>query len=268
MVDRITPATATREVGIVADDYGIDDNWPVFCEEFKQWVLEDNFPAAARRLKMSASSSCRMSRPYEHMKIRILNGGHAAIAYPAALLDIHFVHEAMEDDTVRGFPRKAGAGRDHPGHSAGAGHRPRCLFQLIEKRLPNPKIGDTIPRLCPGRLQPPAEIHPADDGRPAAARRGCHRPVARVGALVPVLRRNHRQRQGDHVQRRQRRPAACGGGESQGRSTGLPCAFGYLRRGCAIIIVPKAVWHMRYEHFGTRARGQRLQLYLDGKLGE
>ena len=41
--------------------------------------------------------------PFEHMKIRILNGGHATIAYPAALLDIHFVHEAMENALVRGF---------------------------------------------------------------------------------------------------------------------------------------------------------------------
>ena len=44
--------------------------------------------------------------PYEHMKIRILNGGHAAIAYPAALLDIHFVHEAMEDADIRAFLAK------------------------------------------------------------------------------------------------------------------------------------------------------------------
>ena len=40
------------------------------------------------------------------MKIRILNGGHATIAYPAALLDIHFVHEAMENDLVRRFLHK------------------------------------------------------------------------------------------------------------------------------------------------------------------
>src|SRR5271157_5055279 len=37
------------------------------------------------------------------MKIRILNGGHAAIAYPAGLLDIHFAHEAMEDAQIATF---------------------------------------------------------------------------------------------------------------------------------------------------------------------
>lgn len=44
MVDRITPATGPREIDITRDTYGIDDAWPVFCEEFKQWVLEDKFP--------------------------------------------------------------------------------------------------------------------------------------------------------------------------------------------------------------------------------
>lgn len=43
MVDRITPATGERERTIARDDFGIEDNWPVFCEEFKQWVMEDNF---------------------------------------------------------------------------------------------------------------------------------------------------------------------------------------------------------------------------------
>ena len=44
MVDRITPATGDRERKLIADAFGIDDKWPVFCEGFKQWVLEDKFP--------------------------------------------------------------------------------------------------------------------------------------------------------------------------------------------------------------------------------
>lgn len=63
MVDRITPATGERERNIARDDFGIEDNWPVFCEEFKQWVMEDNFPPAARRWKRPACSSSRMSHP-------------------------------------------------------------------------------------------------------------------------------------------------------------------------------------------------------------
>ena len=95
MVDRITPATGERERKIAQDDFGIEDNWPVFCEEFKQWVMEDNFPAGRPALEKAGVQFVSDVAPYEHMKIRILNGGHAAIAYPAALLDIHFVHEAI-----------------------------------------------------------------------------------------------------------------------------------------------------------------------------
>ena len=76
MVDRITPATTDRERSLL-DRVRLVDSWPVFCEPFKQWVLEDKFPAAVRRSRRSASRSSTMSA-FELMKIRILNGGHAA----------------------------------------------------------------------------------------------------------------------------------------------------------------------------------------------
>ena len=63
MVDRITPATTDRERDILAANFGIEDAWPVFCEPFRQWVLEDNFPPAGRRWKRSACSSSTTSRP-------------------------------------------------------------------------------------------------------------------------------------------------------------------------------------------------------------
>ena len=148
MVDRITPATGSREVGIAADDYGIDDNWPVFCEEFKQWVLEDHFPAGRPALENVGVQFVPDVAPYEHMKIRILNGGHAAIAYPAALLDIHFVHEAMEDETVCAFLDKLEREEIIPVIPPVPNTDLVTYFKKVESRLFNPKIGDTIPRLA------------------------------------------------------------------------------------------------------------------------
>ncbi|WP_438752520.1 mannitol dehydrogenase family protein [Pararhizobium sp. O133] len=148
MVDRITPATGSREVGIAADDYGIDDNWPVFCEEFKQWVLEDHFPAGRPALETVGVQFVPDVAPYEHMKIRILNGGHAAIAYPAALLDIHFVHEAMEDKTVCAFLDKLERDEIIPVIPPVPNTDLIAYFKKVESRLFNPKIGDTIPRLA------------------------------------------------------------------------------------------------------------------------
>ncbi|HTO34553.1 MAG TPA: mannitol dehydrogenase family protein [Pararhizobium sp.] len=148
MVDRITPATGPREVGIVADDYAIDDNWPVFCEEFKQWVLEDHFPAGRPALDTVGVQFVPDVAPYEHMKIRILNGGHAAIAYPAALLDIHFVHEAMEDKTVCAFLDKLEREEIIPVIPPVPNTDLTAYFKKVESRLFNPKIADTIPRLA------------------------------------------------------------------------------------------------------------------------
>ena len=54
---------ATASATSLAREFGIEDNWPVFCEPFRQWVLEDNFPPAGRRWKRSACSSSRTSRP-------------------------------------------------------------------------------------------------------------------------------------------------------------------------------------------------------------
>lgn len=148
MVDRITPATGEREIGIVASQYGIDDQWPVFCEEFKQWVLEDRFPQGRPALEKVGVQFVPDVAPYEHMKIRILNGGHAAIAYPAALLDIHFVHEAMEDADIRAFLAKLEHEEIIPVIPPVPDTDLGDYFDLIERRFSNPKIGDTIPRLA------------------------------------------------------------------------------------------------------------------------
>lgn len=148
MVDRITPATGPREIGIASSDYGIDDNWPVFCEEFKQWVLEDNFPTGRPALETVGVQFVPDVAPYEHMKIRILNGGHAAIAYPAALLDIHFVHEAMEEPLIRDFLAKLEREEIIPVIPPVPNTDLGDYYKLIESRFLNPKIGDTIPRLA------------------------------------------------------------------------------------------------------------------------
>ncbi|WP_284759493.1 mannitol dehydrogenase family protein [Agrobacterium sp. fls2-241-TYG-188a] len=166
MVDRITPATGQRERDIARDDFGIDDNWPVFCEEFKQWVMEDNFPAGRPALEKVGVQFVPEVAPYEHMKIRILNGGHAAIAYPAALLDIHFVHEAMEHPLIRAFLAKLEKEEIIPIIPPVPNTDLNEYFDLIERRFLNPKIGDTIPRLAQdGSNRQPKFILPSTSDR-------------------------------------------------------------------------------------------------------
>ncbi|MEO3386952.1 mannitol dehydrogenase family protein [Mesorhizobium sp. CAU 1741] len=148
MVDRITPATTDRERKILADAFGVGDSWPVFCEPFRQWVLEDHFPAGRPALEKVGVTFVDDVAPWELMKIRILNGGHAAIAYPAALMDIHFVHEAMEEPLIRGFLAKLEREEIIPVVPPVPDTDLDEYFALIERRFANPKIGDTIARLC------------------------------------------------------------------------------------------------------------------------
>ncbi len=75
----LRPATGKRGDRPLATEFGIDDNWPVFCEEFKQWVMEDNFPAGRPALEKVGVQFVPDVAPYELMKIRILNGGHARL---------------------------------------------------------------------------------------------------------------------------------------------------------------------------------------------
>ncbi len=148
MVDRITPATTDRERRRLADDFGIDDAWPVFCEPFRQWVLEDRFPAGRPALEDVGVTFVDDVSPFELMKIRILNGGHATIAYPAGLMDIHFVHEAMEDPLVRAFLTRVETGEIIPTIPPVPGVVLAEYHDLIQRRFANPRIGDTIRRLC------------------------------------------------------------------------------------------------------------------------
>jgi mannitol 2-dehydrogenase len=182
MVDRITPATTDRERAFLREKFGLEDNWPVFCEQFRQWVVEDKFPAGRPALETVGVTFTSDVSPYELMKIRILNGGHAAIAYPAGLLDIHFVHEAMADEQIRAFLEKLTKSEVQPVVPPPPKTSLDDYRELIARRFANPKIGDTIQRLCfDGSNRQPKFILPtvADRLKAGASVRG----LALVSAL-------------------------------------------------------------------------------------
>lgn len=148
MVDRITPATTARQCAQLEAAYGIRDARPVFCEDYRQWVLEDRFPAGRPALEEVGVQLVSDVAPFELMKIRILNGGHAAIAYPAALLDITYVHEAMDEPLVRGFLSKLLDDEIVPEVPPVPGTDLRDYRASVLRRFANPRIADTVRRLC------------------------------------------------------------------------------------------------------------------------
>src|SRR3954469_21719263 len=101
MVDRITPATTDEDRAELARRYGIDDRWPVVCEPFTQWVLEDSFGAGRPPLEDAGVQLVDDVGPYELMKLRLLNAGHQVLGHLGRLAGHTYVHEACQDPLFR-----------------------------------------------------------------------------------------------------------------------------------------------------------------------
>ena len=148
MVDRITPATGPREKAMAAEFGLADDPVPVTCEPFRQWVLEDNFPAGRPALEKVGVTFTSEVHAFETMKIRILNGGHAIIAYPGGLKGIEHVHEDMADPTIRAFLDAIETREILPIVPPVPGMDLNDYKALIISRFSNPEVMDQVRRLC------------------------------------------------------------------------------------------------------------------------
>ena len=148
MVDCITPGTSPREIEMVGEKFGIQDAAPVVCESFRQWVMEDNFPQGRPALEQVGVEFVDDVAPYETMKLRILNAGHAAIAYPSALLGHQYVHEAMADPDITAWLVQLMRREVIPVLPPIPGVNFDAYLETCVKRFANPAIGDTIARLC------------------------------------------------------------------------------------------------------------------------
>lgn len=148
MVDRITPANGPRERQMAAAFGLADDPVPVTCEPFRQWVLEDNFPSGRPAFEKLGVTFSGKVHAFELMKLRILNGGHAIIAYPGGLMDIEFVHEAMADPLISGFLDKVESEEILPIVPPVPDTNLPAYHAKIVERFSNPEVADTERRLC------------------------------------------------------------------------------------------------------------------------
>lgn len=104
MVDRIVPATTAEDRARVAAALGgVEDAWPVVCEGFWQWVIEDRFPAGRPAWEIAGATFTEDVAPFELMKLRMLNGAHSALAYLGGLAGHGTVAEAAADPAFARF---------------------------------------------------------------------------------------------------------------------------------------------------------------------
>jgi mannitol 2-dehydrogenase len=103
MVDRITPVTTDHDRELIAERFGIEDGWPVVCEPFTQWALEDKFPAGRPPYDEVGVQLVPDVTPYELMKLRLLNASHQGLCYLGYLAGYRYAHEVCSDPLFTGF---------------------------------------------------------------------------------------------------------------------------------------------------------------------
>jgi mannitol 2-dehydrogenase len=148
MVDRITPATTDADRAELQRRFGIEDRWPVVCEPFAQWVLEDAFALGRPPWEDAGVQLVADVAPYELMKLRLLNGSHQALAYLGALLGHELVHDAASDPPLRAFVRAYMDREATPTLAPVPGIDVDVYKDTLLERFANPRIRDTIARLA------------------------------------------------------------------------------------------------------------------------
>ena len=103
MVDRIVPATTDIDRARISECLGLEDAWPVVAEPYFQWVIEDRFPSGRPRWEESGVQFVDSVVPYEHMKLRMLNGAHTAIAAIGQVAGLETVADTIAEPSVQAY---------------------------------------------------------------------------------------------------------------------------------------------------------------------
>ncbi len=228
MVDRITPVTKPEDLAELERRHGLVDRWPVVCETFRQWVIEDRFVAGRPAWERVGAQFVDDVAPYEFMKLRLLNASHLAVAGLGRLAGAVTVDEAMALPNMTRFmaalmDRETGPtlppvpGIDLPAYKA----------ELL-RRFANTAIKDTVER-----VNTDAPLNVLVD--PIRDRLRDDQPVALLAlALAAWLRRvRGEDEQGQPIDVRhplaaQLREAALAGGEDPRPLLGIASLFGEL----------------------------------------
>ena len=148
MVDRITPVTTEADRTLLAEQFGVDDAWPVVCEPFTQWALEDSFSNGRPPFQDVGVQMVKDVEPYELMKLRLLNASHQALCYLGHLAGYRYAHEVCQDPLFTKFLLGYMDHEATPTLSPVPGvDLEQYKHQLVE-RFANPQIRDTLARLC------------------------------------------------------------------------------------------------------------------------
>ena len=148
MVDRITPATTDEDRHLLAERHGVADAWPVVCEPYLQWVLEDVWSADRPPLEQAGVQLVEDVHPYETMKLRLLNAGHQALGYLGYLAGHRTTDAACADPLLAAFLLAYMEQEASPTLLPVPGVDLAEYRRTLLARFANPAVRDTLARLC------------------------------------------------------------------------------------------------------------------------
>lgn len=148
MVDRITPATTPDDVKRLNERNGTQDAVPVYCEDFIQWVIEDNFIAGRPAWEQVGVEFTNDVTAFENMKLSLLNASHTVLAYPSFLSGYRKVDDAMHDPRFRCLLRDYMDIDITPYVPAPENTDLEFYKKTLIERFGNRSVSDQISRLC------------------------------------------------------------------------------------------------------------------------
>ncbi|MGV0877895.1 mannitol dehydrogenase family protein [Martelella sp. FLE1502] len=141
MVDRVVPALDDEGRALLKDINGgaADDNG-IVCEPFRQWVIEDDFAAGRPPYAEGGAMLTDDVRPFEMMKLRMLNGAHTFLAMLGSLSGIETVDACMADPVFRKAARSLMLDEQRPTLPAIEGVDIEAYADDLIARFANPKL--------------------------------------------------------------------------------------------------------------------------------
>ncbi len=148
MVDRITPVTTPKDIKWLEENRGYYDAWPVVCEDFTQWVMEDNFSNGRPPYEKLSIDMVDDVLPYELMKLRLLNASHQALTYFGYLSGYRYAHEVCADEYFVQFLKNFMHIESEPTLLPLKNVDLARYQDTLIQRFANPEIADSLSRLC------------------------------------------------------------------------------------------------------------------------
>lgn len=148
MVDRITPVTSPQDITYLQEKLGIQDEWPVTCEPFTQWVIEDQFSDGRPTWEAVGAQFVQDVTPYEQMKIRLLNAGHSVLGILGSIYGHQTIDECVGDPIFATYLRAFMEREVVPILDPVEGIDLPTYIDSLFDRFSNPAIKDNLVRIC------------------------------------------------------------------------------------------------------------------------